>query len=471
MLVSLEVIEAGPPVTNIVVDDVSLPEGSGGGTTAFTFTVSLEDQLGSPTTLSEDVTVEVATSDVSAVAGSDYTALAGQIVTITAGTSSATFDVAVAADDAEESDETFEINLANTLLGGVADATLIISGGPGIGTIEDDDTPPPAFSPLYVDFGTSSSPVAVGYTRVTAADAWDGTLGWQAGATNLLELDRAIGSDLYRDFNYLESGTFSVAVPDGTYDVTVTLGDMAGVIHDQMGVFLEAAQVDTVTTVPGDVASNTYTVTVSDGVLDLLLDDLGGNNPWVMLVSLEVVASGPAITSTESLSESSLTESSAINVYDNYQLVSGGLVSGSVDDITIKDSDGDGVPDHKDLFPDDADFARVSDYVNLIINYLTDDTVIFDEDWKEKKNEAEFTAELELVLELVIAAEAADDTDEAAFLYLRVFKMVDENLIPRTDGFQDGGSHETDWLIIKEAQDILYPDLLLLSEYLWLSAR
>jgi hypothetical protein len=49
--------------------------------------------------------------------------------------------------------------------------------------------------------------------------------------------------------------------------------------------------------------------------------------------------------------------------------------------------------------------------------------------------------------------------------------MVDENLIPRTDGFQDGGSHETDWIIIKEAQDILYPDLLLLSEYIFLMTR
>ena len=179
----------------------------------------------------------------------------------------------------------------------------------------------------------------------------------------------------------------------------------------------------------------------------------------------------PSITSTESLGEPSLTESSAINVYDNYQLASGGLVSGSVDDTTIKDSDGDGVADHKDLFPDDADFTWVSDYVNFIINYVVDDTVIFDEDWKEKENGAEFTADLELVLELVIAAEAADDTDEAAFLYLMAFKMVDEKLIPRTDGFHDGGSHETDWLIIKEAQDILYPDLLLLSEYLWLSVR
>ncbi|NCF13167.1 MAG: hypothetical protein GWP68_07305 [Verrucomicrobiaceae bacterium] len=215
--------------------------------------------------------------------------------------------------------------------------------------------------------------------------------------------------------------------------------------------------------------TQTHTVSVSDGQLTVRLERQGST--WVTVNALEIVAANPAITSTESLSESSLTESSAINVYDNYQLVSGGLVSGSVDDITIKDTDGDGVTDHKDLFPDDADFARVSDYVNFIIDYVVDDTVIFDEDWKEKENGAEFTADLELVLELVIAAEAADDTNEADFLYLMAFKRVNENLIPRTDGFQDGGSHETDWIIIKEAQDIVYPDLHLLSEYLWLSAH
>ena len=71
----------------------------------------------------------------------------------------------------------------------------------------------------------------------------------------------------------------------------------------------------------------------------------------------------------------------------------------------------------------------------------------------------------------MFAAEAAEAADQAAFLYLQAFEMVDEKLIPRTDGFQEGGSPETDWIIIKQAQDIVYPDLLLLSEYLWLSTR
>lgn len=45
--------------------------------------------------------------------------------------------------------------------------------------------------------------------------------------------------------------------------------------------------------------------------------------------------------------------------------------------------------------------------------------------------------------------------------------MVDGVLIPRTDGFH-GGSLENDWIVIKDAQDIVHPDLVLLSEHLFL---
>ena len=142
----------------------------------------------------------------------------------------------------------------------------------------------------------------------------------------------------------------------------------------------------------------------------------------------------------------------------------------SLSEKSALDSDGDGVADVEDIFPNDANFSGLSDYVNFIIDYLLDDRVIFDEDWKELGNEAEFTAELEAVLELVLAAEQAQDAEWAALLYMEALGIVENELLMRTDGFQDGGSHETDWLIIKEAQDIIYPDLILLREYLWLIA-
>ena len=134
------------------------------------------------------------------------------------------------------------------------------------------------------------------------------------------------------------------------------------------------------------------------------------------------------------------------------------------------DTDGDGVGDNKDIFPNDENLTTLSDYVDFMINYVVDDRVLFETDWRDPVNEADFVAGLEAVLELVLAAEAMQDTAGAVLLYSEALAMVDDVLIPRTDGFH-GGSLENDWIIIKEAQDIVHPDLVLLSEHLFLMTR
>jgi hypothetical protein len=62
-----------PPPTVLSVDDVSLAEGSGGGTTPFVFTVSRSDD-------SSAVSVTVQTMDGTAQAGSDYTAVGATLL-------------------------------------------------------------------------------------------------------------------------------------------------------------------------------------------------------------------------------------------------------------------------------------------------------------------------------------------------------------------------------------------------------
>jgi hypothetical protein len=80
--------------------------------------------------------------------------------------------------------------------------------------------------------------------------------------------------------------------------------------------------------------------------------------------------------------------------------------------------------------------------------------------------------ELELILELVIAAEAAEE--EGAFelatsIYEQATKKLQKNLIEKTDGLQGiGAKAKNDWIVVQEAQDIIYPDLLFLSDYFWL---
>jgi len=125
------------------------------------------------------------------------------------------------------------------------------------------------------DFGTGSSPVEAGWVRITPSTRYSASLGygWVSGTVDAR--DRATGTALRRDFNFTALGTFAVKVPNGTYDVTVTLGDAAGA-HDQMGVYLEGARADTASTGKNQFSAKTYRVTVADGQLTVRLDDLGG---------------------------------------------------------------------------------------------------------------------------------------------------------------------------------------------------
>jgi hypothetical protein len=114
-----------PPVT-ITVADAEMVEGDD-GVMNLTFTISLSSEAPG------NVDVDVSTADGSATLGEDYTALVGTTLTVPAGDSSTTVDVAIVGDTLVEDDETFTLNLsnpANAALGDPSSAT---------GTIIDDD--------------------------------------------------------------------------------------------------------------------------------------------------------------------------------------------------------------------------------------------------------------------------------------------------------------------------------------------
>jgi glucose/arabinose dehydrogenase len=120
----------GPPPTPVLsVDDVSLPEGNTGTSNA-TFTVTL-----SPAS-TQTVSVDFATADGTATAGSDYVAGSGTL-TFAPGETTHTVDVTINGDTTVEPDETFFLNLTNP----TGDGT--IGDGQGLGTIQNDDVPPP----------------------------------------------------------------------------------------------------------------------------------------------------------------------------------------------------------------------------------------------------------------------------------------------------------------------------------------
>jgi methionine-rich copper-binding protein CopC len=108
------------------IDDVSYTESSSAGNA--TFIVTLSEASG------QDVTVDYASSDVSATAGSDYTATSGT-VTIAAGNTTATINVPILVDTLDESNETATVTLSNASNASISDAT-------GTLTIVDDDAAP-----------------------------------------------------------------------------------------------------------------------------------------------------------------------------------------------------------------------------------------------------------------------------------------------------------------------------------------
>ncbi len=146
--------------------------------------------------------------------------------------------------------------------------------------------PPPPSTGSNFDFGTATSPVASGYQKVTEATTYtSGGFGW-TNTTTLESRDRgAPANDLKRDFVLDSSAarTFKADMPNGTYAVTVTMGDN-GYAHDNMVVKANGTTVlPDVDTALGAFAVNTFNVTVTTGSLSLEFSDAGGTDPtWVV---------------------------------------------------------------------------------------------------------------------------------------------------------------------------------------------
>jgi fibronectin type 3 domain-containing protein len=156
---------------------------------------------------------------------------------------------------------------------------------PGLGGI---DIGADELAPGWFDFGTPASPVAAGYTRVTPATVYTPALGFGWTSGSIAARDRLQPDAVRRDLCFTPLGTFAVDVPNGRYRVTATVGDQT-TGHGQMGFFLEGEQAGSVSTQAGEFVSPSYEVSVTDGQLTLVLDDLGGSDPNVVINALIVL--------------------------------------------------------------------------------------------------------------------------------------------------------------------------------------
>jgi hypothetical protein len=157
----------------------------------------------------------------------------------------------------------------------------------------------PAPFEKHLDFGKNRSPVAAGYEGVVSNSNYSSAVGhgWLSGTVGSRDRGVSAGDALSRDFNFTKFATFVVDVPAaGFYDVTLTMGDgrASTPLRDEMGVFLEGLQVDSVASQPGEYVTTVYQVAVSDGQLTLLLDDLGGSDLYVIINGMSVTSAEAA---------------------------------------------------------------------------------------------------------------------------------------------------------------------------------
>ncbi|MBX9748047.1 MAG: cellulase family glycosylhydrolase [Roseococcus sp.] len=187
-----------PPVLS--VSNAEVIEGAS-GTRNMVFTLSLTKAI------AQSVTTRFATADGTALAGSDYVAKSGT-VTFAAGQTTKTVSIAIHGDRLVEADESF-----NLLLSNVTRASLAPGGG--VGTIRNDDLPPPTLtiSDAQVtegDAGTKQMLFTVALSRA-ATSAVSVTYATQAGTATA-------GSDFTA-----ASGTLRFAAGETSKTIAVTV--------------------------------------------------------------------------------------------------------------------------------------------------------------------------------------------------------------------------------------------------------
>ena len=134
---------------------------------------------------------------------------------------------------------------------------------------------------MVTDANSFNSPSTPGY-------------GWLSGS--IASLDTGITAytnpdpNVTRDFNYTHNGEFGVNIANGTYTVTLTLGDANGYGYSFNVNFQNGAGPQAVVNTGGNnpaVINQTYTVTVTGGQLDLTLS--GVNNAFAVIDGLQIV--------------------------------------------------------------------------------------------------------------------------------------------------------------------------------------
>ncbi|MFI6322778.1 fibronectin type III domain-containing protein [Nonomuraea sp. NPDC050556] len=132
-------------------------------------------------------------------------------------------------------------------------------------------TPLPALADqaLSFDFGTATSALQAGYTRVSEATAYSAAQGYGFAATGgLTSADRGADDALRTDFVAAAGATFSVDLPNGDYTVALVSGDQTEA--SSIAVTAESMEkVQPATKPAGEFLAMSFPIALVDGRLDL----------------------------------------------------------------------------------------------------------------------------------------------------------------------------------------------------------
>jgi uncharacterized protein (TIGR03437 family) len=340
------------------INDVSQNE-TNSGTTTFTFTVSLSAPA--PST----VTFNIATADGTAQDGTpagedtDYVARSLTAQTIPAGSQTYTFDVTVNGDTKIEPNETFSVNVTN-----VTGATL--SDGQGLGTIQNDDSPPTLSISDVTQAETNSATTTFTFTVSLSSSALAGGVTFDIATQD----DTALaGSD------YVARSLTSQTIPEGsqtyTFDVTVN-GD--AVFEPNETFFVNVTNVSGATLSDGQ---GVGTITNDDAQPTITIADASvtEGNSGTSLMTFTVTLNG---TSQSTVSVNYATaDSSATTANSDYAAASGTLnfVSGDTSETFTVTINGDTNAEGDEMFLVNlsaASGATITDSQALGIIFLDD---------------------------------------------------------------------------------------------------
>ncbi|HAP60708.1 MAG TPA: hypothetical protein DCR93_14825, partial [Cytophagales bacterium] len=330
------------------VDDPSVTEGDA-GTATLTFTVSLtQAALGT-------ITVDVATSDGSAVAGTDYTAVSTTTLTFGVGEQTKTVDVTVNGDALVEGDETINLNLSN-----LTGTDVILGDATGVGTITNDDQAAVTVADISEnENGTFTLTLSLdsdvdGSFDIDVNTA-DGTATAGTDYTALVSETVTFAGTL----NETQDVTLTVsddAVVEADETLTVSLGNVvpatvdASDIDDSDGATVTILNQDLAAVTVADVSENengTFTLTLSldsdiDGSFDIDVNTADGTatagDDYTALVSETVTFAG-TLNETQDVTLT-VSDDAVVEADETLTVSLGNVVPVTVDASDIDDSDG-----------------------------------------------------------------------------------------------------------------------------------